>query len=85
MISCNRSQKSRITRLVNILGDGLPEIVGPFYIKNMKIDSIELVSNLEFKYTFWHNQFEVQLLSIDMSEKEADELILILENMLMYS
>lgn len=85
LLDITKDQISRIVRLVRILGNGCPEIVGPFKVKKMRISSIELVSSNHFVFTFWHQNMEVQLNSDYLTQEEADILIHILEELLIKS
>lgn len=75
--------KKRLLRLIKVLAAPDNEIVGPFILTNMIIDSLELIDGgKDFIINFWNDGIEYQYSSDTMTFTEYEELIKQLEQIL---
>lgn len=79
-------QMSRLLRLIRAIGPG-DLLIGPFYIGNMEIYRIELVTSRDFKFKFFCEKSRLggELTGWDLNNEEASELIDVLEEVLIKS
>ena len=79
--------KEKIVTLVNILGEGVSEINGPFYINNIIIDSIRLFDgepefNIRTEDKCQFGDFEFWMIYENMKKRDIEIIVERLANLL---